>query len=813
MIKACILFDSEDELLAMALKASLEESEKLKGGHIHMVDPALLPGSRPGRVRQDSYHEQTGDFPTIDGHTKESSDDAPSHSKTLATTLAYGANRNVQNGAMAAEDFPALGDGPGHVAHKVKHGKVWTLNQDDFPSLRKKNAVAKQRESDFPALRHSNSGVNSSNISMSAPKIKSPVIERKSNVVKSNSGQKKYREPSPEPIPLNTSTYQSGVDPMKKQVTLIKGSDIMPEKSVEKSKPPSQKGKPIWDDDFPALGGKTSQNAPVSTNWGGSATKSSQSSVTNTKNQNESNKNVKPVLGPDDFPTLGGTKNIETPAIKTQWAEKVSSKPGKTKQKGKKEAVQIAESPLLSTSKTSSVVPVVSTEWQTVEKKSTKQPETAEKKSTKEKSDSSGDLSQNKNKNKKKNRKKAGKKNSVDNETSGSDLSSDKLKEDHPPVTVGKDEKEIDSKIVPKDELEKTDMKNNNVTSSALSAEETQKIVQKLYEEEPVITKVKKQVLRNSESDFPSLSDVMVPRNPKPVFEVIQPVVANPIEVKSSKSKVIPTLSDIAATLDQSNINNSLALSSAISGLSVQDFSEVQPAISKKAAPPPGMFKNDPPGFDSNKVPPGILTKKAPPGLISSPPGITKAPPPGFNTAQKPEVISPSEDKSTDGLRQFYYQQPEGFQDRNKRLVSDVQDACQHDNEKFTQFKHLSSEYRQNTISATDYYNKCSELMGKEKFSKVFLELLILLPDINKQQDLLKAYSVINEPSGKVSKKASWVTQDNLNIKVCSDCKQVLCDKDYSDHIHQTETQDFPSLASVSTGGSGGVLQAWVKAK
>lgn len=47
---------------------------------------------------------------------------------------------------------------------------------------------------------------------------------------------------------------------------------------------------------------------------------------------------------------------------------------------------------------------------------------------------------------------------------------------------------------------------------------------------------------------------------------------------------------------------------------------------------------------------------------------------------------------------------------------------------------------RQGAISAAQYYKSCRDLLG-ENFEKIFNELLVLLPDTAKQQELLLAHT------------------------------------------------------------------------
>ena len=49
-------------------------------------------------------------------------------------------------------------------------------------------------------------------------------------------------------------------------------------------------------------------------------------------------------------------------------------------------------------------------------------------------------------------------------------------------------------------------------------------------------------------------------------------------------------------------------------------------------------------------------------------------------------------------------------------------------------FKDISGQFRAGKLSSSSYFSQCRELVASHKFNKFFPELLILLPDIKKQQ-------------------------------------------------------------------------------
>lgn len=181
---------------------------------------------------------------------------------------------------------------------------------------------------------------------------------------------------------------------------------------------------------------------------------------------------------------------------------------------------------------------------------------------------------------------------------------------------------------------------------------------------------------------------------------------------------------------------------------------------------------------------------------------------------------------------------PENFRERNLQLIQSIKDFLQSDEARFSEFKSHSGEFRQvrrgessggqpgdlgprpgpgvtrsgsgwqGMISAAQYYKSCRDLLG-ENFQKIFNELLVLLPDTTKQQELLSAHTDFcgrERPPGtkaKKNKKSAWQTstrQMGLDCCVCPACQQVLAHGDVSSHqaLHAARDDDFPSLQAIT---------------
>nr|XP_056722509.1 E3 ubiquitin-protein ligase ZNF598 [Euleptes europaea] len=212
-----------------------------------------------------------------------------------------------------------------------------------------------------------------------------------------------------------------------------------------------------------------------------------------------------------------------------------------------------------------------------------------------------------------------------------------------------------------------------------------------------------------------------------------------------------------------------------------------------------------PPGFNSV----ALLNSPPPPLGLAVPLG---KPPPGFTPILPAGVSEPAPAKETKPC-QGTYLILENFQQRNTQLIQSIKEFLHNDESRFNEFKTYSGQFRQGLISAAQYYRSCQELLG-ENFRKIFNELLVLLPDTAKQQELLAAHthSKAHErlgggssscPSSKSKKnrKNAWQADPgpDLDYCVCPQCRQVLTPQDLAAHkaLH-LEDEEFPSLQAIS---------------
>ncbi|KAJ9573889.1 hypothetical protein L9F63_008749 [Diploptera punctata] len=187
------------------------------------------------------------------------------------------------------------------------------------------------------------------------------------------------------------------------------------------------------------------------------------------------------------------------------------------------------------------------------------------------------------------------------------------------------------------------------------------------------------------------------------------------------------------------------------------------PSLTNSGSLPPGfeMFKNrgklsaPPPGFGGG----GTTSTAPPPGFLVTLNSVARPQTNGLtftNSSGESYSILPGRNNNSN----HSFVPPHDFVRRNQTLVTRVK----------------------------------KETMGPKSFADIFAELLVLLPDIEKQQELWQVHT----KDGKCS------TQD---FEVCATCRQVLSVGDLRHHVsnHSLENH-FPALGSAES-----VSQAWGK--
>ncbi|OAD62261.1 hypothetical protein WN48_06999 [Eufriesea mexicana] len=264
---------------------------------------------------------------------------------------------------------------------------------------------------------------------------------------------------------------------------------------------------------------------------------------------------------------------------------------------------------------------------------------------------------------------------------------------------------------------------------------------------------------------------------PKPKKVASPPLVPSPPPIQSGED--FPTLSKSSKSKKQSTITvvpswgQPQIKKECETPRNVSNTNSVDAVHSK-----PSGFTNPPPGFGTTPPPPGFCIKYNSMDKLNNSNGLTFT-----NSSGESYSILPDNSKHNSA---YNYVPPPEFQKRNKCLVAKVNEVLmQHD--QIEEFRYISGLFRQGTRNAQDYYTHCREVMGLSAFENVFPELLVLLPDIEKQQELFKIHK--RESGNKLK-----------GLEICATCGQVLKNgSDFRTHMtSHTLENHFPALGKNS---------------
>ncbi|CAH1707544.1 unnamed protein product [Aphis gossypii] len=184
-------------------------------------------------------------------------------------------------------------------------------------------------------------------------------------------------------------------------------------------------------------------------------------------------------------------------------------------------------------------------------------------------------------------------------------------------------------------------------------------------------------------------------------------------------------------------------------------------------------------------------TPKIPPGFenayhqqqqqVRAPPGLSGNRGPSPAAQNHHRIKAPPGLSLTDsggGGKSFEYLHPTDSSVRNKVLINNLMAALIPARDErfdtFEKFKEMSTLFRKHVITAFDFYSYCVEALAPHSFESVFQELVLLLPDIQKQRELLYIY---NRNS-----------RHEMNVEVCKYCRQVLRTSDLESHMSVHDT-------------------------
>uniref|UniRef100_A0A6A7FSE2 RING-type E3 ubiquitin transferase n=1 Tax=Hirondellea gigas TaxID=1518452 RepID=A0A6A7FSE2_9CRUS len=141
---------------------------------------------------------------------------------------------------------------------------------------------------------------------------------------------------------------------------------------------------------------------------------------------------------------------------------------------------------------------------------------------------------------------------------------------------------------------------------------------------------------------------------------------------------------------------------------------------------------------------------------------------------------------------------PPNFEKRNQQLIKTISEICGGNTDKFNRFKALAGSLRSGGLGGREYYQQCRQLMGRATMLRLLPELLVLLPDIGKQQAVYMSYKQLDDDNNNNSSSSSG---SGLQFRVCESCNQVLSGRDFEHHMAKHGSNldsEFPSLRIVS---------------
>jgi hypothetical protein len=176
--------------------------------------------------------------------------------------------------------------------------------------------------------------------------------------------------------------------------------------------------------------------------------------------------------------------------------------------------------------------------------------------------------------------------------------------------------------------------------------------------------------------------------------------------------------------------------------------------------------------------------------LTSAPPGFGLSdvvrPPPGFQ-------LLPSAPPSFIYLSS-YAQAKDAFRGKLNELFDNDRTLC-------NEYETFCQAYYDKTIDSMNFIRLTRELL-KEKFDEYLMELIVLTPNIEQQNELYDIWQCDRTSSSAVSTN-NWTTTNAGPIKTihrCHLCQQIVFDVDVEQHnSHHTEfNAEYPSLPSAA---------------
>ncbi|CAF0740473.1 unnamed protein product [Rotaria sordida] len=207
-------------------------------------------------------------------------------------------------------------------------------------------------------------------------------------------------------------------------------------------------------------------------------------------------------------------------------------------------------------------------------------------------------------------------------------------------------------------------------------------------------------------------------------------------------------------------------------------------SVSQVVPPPTSSIQSSPNSTTPLVVPP------PPPGFTMP---LAVPPPPGFNSIPSSQpappsfIFTPSYSKQKDEFRTKLFNLFDG------------------DMNLFMEYDKFCEAFSQNKIASKDFLSYTTQLF-KDKFDEYLFELIVIMPNIERQNELYSNWKKDN-PSTSLSSsvtqnKNNWTQKnfDEKNIHTCHICQQIMFESDADEHnsYHTEFNTQFPSLPTAA---------------
>ena len=279
-------------------------------------------------------------------------------------------------------------------------------------------------------------------------------------------------------------------------------------------------------------------------------------------------------------------------------------------------------------------------------------------------------------------------------------------------------------------------------------------------------SKLKAGTPKYSDNDFPALASTVE----KPASSKTGPSAQNSEQQFSNQltRKKAPAISTVKVPAAKRNYNEEFPSLSAMSN------------------------KQDETGNSAVKAPPGLPV----PGAHRPPPGLKwSVPPPGLAPTGNGMASVVNTENSSARARK-----------RDQQLIREITFILDSKGQSFQRFQEVSGQFRMGNLSAEGYYRECCGMLGEENVHRVFKGLIDLLPDEEKQRQLLMVYNDAKVRSKQVKPEIGVSpTQRFTDSNIVSSTGVLL------------QTGDFPALPKSSGKNSmrsqQKVSDAWVRGR